>query len=71
MTVVASSIHLRSAPDEKAPIVGKLTKGSTLHVTIERGWARIGEAKYVMAKFLTRTLPEGRTPPTQRALSSR
>jgi len=51
-------LNVRMDTSEESPVVGKLTKGTMYHVSINGMWAKIGEGQYVMTKFLSHQPPK-------------
>ena len=56
--VAVESLNVRMDSSEEAPVVGRLTKGTMYHVSIDGSWAKIGESQYVMTKFLSNQPPK-------------
>ncbi len=56
--VSVETLNVRMDTSEDAPVVGKLTKGTMYHVSIDGNWAKIGESQYVMTKFLSNQAPK-------------
>jgi hypothetical protein len=52
VTVRAQAVNVRSEPNMRARVVGRLTRGTKVPAKIEGRWAKIGEYQYVLAKFL-------------------
>lgn len=57
--VTVEVLNVRERPDERAPVVAKLAKGSMVPVEVSGGWAKVGEKQYVMTRFLSETKPTG------------
>lgn len=56
--VSVDSLNVRMDSSEEAPVVGRLTKGTMYHVSIDGSWAKIGDEQYVMTKFLSNQPPK-------------
>jgi hypothetical protein len=56
--VNVETLNVRMDSTEDAPVVGKLTKGTMYHVSIEGDWAKIGDSQFVMTKFLSNQPPK-------------
>jgi hypothetical protein len=51
--VKQDKVVIRSAPDEKGKVVGRLAKGDHVLAVIEGEWANLGETRYVKADLLS------------------
>jgi len=56
--VNVETLNVRMNSSEDAPVVGKLTKGTMYHVSIEGNWAKISDSQYVMSKYLSNQPPK-------------
>jgi hypothetical protein len=56
--VSVDSLNVRMDSSEDAPVVGRLTKGTMYHVSIDGSWSKIGDSQYVMTKFLSNQPPK-------------
>ena len=52
MYVAVDRLNVRANPTTDSPVVGQLVRGSSFHVAIESGWAKLGDGKYVQVKYL-------------------
>ena len=57
--VAVKILNVRKHPSTHAAVVGKLTQGTVLPVTITGQWARLGNGQYVHAKFLEKPRSKG------------
>ena len=56
MYVAVDRLNVRANPTTDSPVVGQLVRGSSFHVAIESGWAKLGDGKYVQVKYLNSEL---------------
>jgi len=68
MFVQVDRLNVRGGPTTTAPVVGQLVRGSSFLVSIDSGWARIGDGKFVQVKFLS---TESSPTPERRAAFSK
>ena len=58
--VMVDNLNVRTRAQDNAPIVGRLAKGSMVTVSVEGGWAKIGDQQFVSVKCLSKALPDVR-----------
>ncbi len=58
--VMVDNLNVRTRAQDNAPIVGRLAKGSMVTVSVESGWAKIGDQQFVSVKFLSKAMSDGR-----------